>query len=276
MSEQMNVITSQIVAMAKNLNISDTDAGSLYETLQQTAFKDVKDNNDFAAMMVVANQYGLNPFTKEIYAFARGGKVTPIVSVDGWAKLINDNPNCDGVQFTQDDVSATCTIYRKDRAHPTIVTEWLDECKMDTAPWKKYPKRMLRHKALIQCARVAFGFSGIYDEDEAKRIAESSQPAKDVQSTDDGYSEFYDVMKPILLEAARSGTEDLSAKFLELTDKEKSTLNSAERELFKRYWSESSESLKELAQQADIERKQSEVIEDAEIIHGGDDEPATA
>jgi len=30
---------------------------------------------------------------------------------------------------------------------------------------------MLRHKALIQAVRVAFGFSGIYDEDEAQRIA---------------------------------------------------------------------------------------------------------
>lgn len=31
---------------------------------------------------------------------------------------------------------------------------------------------MLRHKALIQCARVAFGFSGIYDQDETERIIE--------------------------------------------------------------------------------------------------------
>ena len=30
--------------------------------------------------------------------------------------------------------------------------------------------RMLRHKALIQCARLAFGFTGIYDQDEAERI----------------------------------------------------------------------------------------------------------
>ncbi len=29
---------------------------------------------------------------------------------------------------------------------------------------------MLRHKALIQCARVAFGFSGVYDEDDARQI----------------------------------------------------------------------------------------------------------
>jgi hypothetical protein len=31
---------------------------------------------------------------------------------------------------------------------------------------------MLRHKAMIQCARIAFGYAGIYDQDEAERIAE--------------------------------------------------------------------------------------------------------
>lgn len=31
---------------------------------------------------------------------------------------------------------------------------------------------MLRHKAMIQAARYAFGFSGIYDEDEGSKIAE--------------------------------------------------------------------------------------------------------
>jgi hypothetical protein len=31
---------------------------------------------------------------------------------------------------------------------------------------------MFRHKVLIQGARIAYGFSGIYDEDEAQRIIE--------------------------------------------------------------------------------------------------------
>jgi hypothetical protein len=29
---------------------------------------------------------------------------------------------------------------------------------------------MLRHKAMIQCARICFGLSGVYDPDEAQRI----------------------------------------------------------------------------------------------------------
>ena len=42
-------------------------------------------------------------------------------------------------------------------------------------PWKTHPKRMLRHKAMIQCARLAFGFTGIYDQDEADRIVETQK-----------------------------------------------------------------------------------------------------
>src|SRR3546814_9231339 len=75
--------------------------------------------------------------------------------------------------YRQDAESCTCIIYRKDRAHPTEVTEFMSECKRGTQPWQSHPRRMLRHKATIQCARLAFGFGGIYDQDEAERIVES-------------------------------------------------------------------------------------------------------
>ncbi|MFO1465836.1 MAG: recombinase RecT [Steroidobacteraceae bacterium] len=63
-----------------------------------------------------------------------------------------------------------CTIERKDRSMPVSVREYLAECERDTGPWKSHPRRMLRHKALIQCARIAFGFAGVYDPDEGDRI----------------------------------------------------------------------------------------------------------
>ncbi len=44
-------------------------------------------------------------------------------------------------------------------------------CKRNTEPWKM-EHRMLRHKAVMQCARIAFGFSGIHDEDDAGVIVE--------------------------------------------------------------------------------------------------------
>lgn len=133
---------------------------------------------EFAAFLMVAREYNLNPLTKEIYAFpAKGGGIVPIVSIDGWVNLVNSHPAADGFEFDveHDDkgelVSITCRMYRKDRNRPVVVTEYYDECKRNTEPWKM-KHRMLRHKAMIQAARYAFGFSGIYDEDEGARIAE--------------------------------------------------------------------------------------------------------
>lgn len=259
-----NVVSNQIVALAKNLNMTGIDEMHLKYVLTQTVFKGANDEQ-LVALMIVANQYGLNPFTKEIYAFPSKGSITPIVSVDGWSRLINDNPNCDGIQFEQDDVSATCKIYRKDRTHPTIVTEYLSECEMTNSPvWKKYPKRMLRHKALIQCARIAFGFSGIYDEDEAHRINGGiTTVMTDVEPVDDGYSEFHNAEYPRLFEAASKGTSELieAQKLLNTLDN---------KDHAKRLWAALSPELKQVAQKADMNN--ADDIIDAEII---EDEPTT-
>lgn len=149
------------------------DEAKLLTTLKNTAFK-IKDgepsNEQMMALMVVADQHGLNPFTREIYAFPDKGGVVPVVGVDGWSRIINSHPEFDGMDFEQDAESCTCRMYRKDRKHPIQVTEYLAECKRNTIPWQSHPRRMLRHKAMIQCARVAFSFSGIYDPDEAEAI----------------------------------------------------------------------------------------------------------
>jgi hypothetical protein len=56
---------------------------------------------------------------------------------------------------------------------PMVVREYLKECYRDVGPWNSHPRRMLRHKAFIQCARMAFGFGGIYDPDEGERIRDA-------------------------------------------------------------------------------------------------------
>lgn len=166
----------------------ESNQQELVETLKATAFKggNVTDAQ-MTALMLVAQQYSLNPWTREIYAFPDKGGIVPVVGVDGWARIMNDHPQFDGMEFAFTEDSCTCTIYRKDRAHPTSATEYLGECRRDTQPWKSHPRRMLRHKAMIQAARLAFGFGGIFDQDEAERIIESKgavidqEPAKKVE-----------------------------------------------------------------------------------------------
>jgi hypothetical protein len=163
------LIQQQVNTLATMFSIPQSD--ELVSVLKGTAFKGQVTDAQMSALLIVANQYGLNPWTREIYAFPdKNNGIVPVVGVDGWSRIINDHSQFDGMDFKQDDESCTCTIYRKDRNHPIVATEYLSECKRGTQPWQSHPKRMLRHKALIQCARLAFGYTGIYDEDEAERI----------------------------------------------------------------------------------------------------------
>ena len=94
------------------------DPDKMLSTLKATAFKQGKDapvvtNEQMMSLLIVADQYNLNPFTKEIYAFPAGGGVQPIVSVDGWLKLINSHPNFDGMEFV-DTIDKFTPIYGGD------------------------------------------------------------------------------------------------------------------------------------------------------------------
>ena len=157
----------------------------LLDVLSKTAFKQKGDiqitREQMAALLAIAQEYDLNPFTRELYAFPHNGGIVPVVGVDGWSKIINNHPQLDGLEFrygpninSVDQKSipewVEAVLYRKDRSHPTVVREYFDECSRDTIPWITYPKRMLRHKALIQAARVGFGFTGIHDAEEARDI----------------------------------------------------------------------------------------------------------
>ena len=173
------------------------DADKMMTTFRKTIFPSVKadgggyreaTNEEVMALLIVADQYNLNPFTKEIYAFPdeRRG-IIPIVSVDGWLRILNEREELTSITFEygndgdaeKSDVWCQCTITRSDRTEPVAVREYLNECKRNTGPWSSHPRRMLRHKAIIQCGRIAFGFAGIYDPDEAERIYEASiQPTK--------------------------------------------------------------------------------------------------
>lgn len=212
MSTALQTLTGNL---AKQFNMGD--GSDLTNTLKATAFKSGTQVSDaqMTALLVVANQYGLNPFTREIYAFPDKGGIVPVVGLDGWSRIINSHAQFDGMDFDQDADSCTCTIHRKDRSHPVRVTEWMAECKRNTVPWTSHPKRMLRHKAMIQCARLAFGFTGIYEQDEAERILEADKPRKintetgEIEIVDDGYQAFEDQWLPVLREAAMGGWDSL-------------------------------------------------------------------
>ena len=54
----------------------------------------------------------------------------------------------------------SCTLYWEGFTCPWVVKEWAQEHRSLHELWLRYPRRMLRHKALIQCARLALGVGG--------------------------------------------------------------------------------------------------------------------
>jgi phage recombination protein Bet len=182
----MQPSTSKAVATTKPSAINlmaarmSVEPAKLFETLKATVFSKAT-NEELLALVVVANEYGLNPFLKELYAFpAKGGGIVPIVSVDGWNKMLVNNADFDGMELVDNVdesgnlVSCTATIYSKSRKYPTKITEYLAECKRNTEPWNNMPHRMLRNRTLCQASRVAFGFSGVKHEEEADSITVES------------------------------------------------------------------------------------------------------
>ncbi len=164
----------------------DMEPAAFVSAIKATVIKGDCSNEQFAAFLMVAKEYKLNPLTKEIYAFPDRGGIQPIVSIDGWMNLINSHQQFDGMEFQDTNgedgklYSVECRIYRKDRARPISVIEYMSECFRQTDPWKKWPNRMLRHKAAIQAARYAFGFSGIMEPDEYDRMKDASPQVKTV------------------------------------------------------------------------------------------------
>jgi phage recombination protein Bet len=171
---------SLLAWMAQKYSVEPT---RMMATLKATCFKGPVSDEQLVALLIVAKEYGLNPFTREIYAFPdKNGGIVPVVGVDGWIRIINENPHFKGMRFTDGPYNADdipqwieCTIAMDNRNIDLTVREWFNECYKDTPAWNSTGRRMLRHRAMIQCGRIAFGYAGIYEPDEAERFANATE-----------------------------------------------------------------------------------------------------
>jgi len=169
---------------------------------------------DLERLLLTAERLGLDPLSNEIYALEKSAaagqkaQIIFVLGVDGWTKIINSHPAFDGMRFVEsalgDDelpLYFECTIFRKDRKVATSVREYMYEAHTNQGAWLTHPRRMLRHKAMVQCARLCFGLSGIYDPDEALRIQETHPLATNMN-------------KSPVLKAGQAKASSLGSKFV--------------------------------------------------------------
>lgn len=155
-----------IQIFARRFNL---DPGRVLDVLRGSCFSVRKDeapfsNEEIAAALIICNQYDLSPFAGHVACFrGKGGKIRAFVTIDGWAHIANRHPEFEGVELEEHNdeegglVAVTCRMWRRGVSRPMVLTERLDECREDTDPWRKRPRRMLRHRAFGQAARYIFG-----------------------------------------------------------------------------------------------------------------------
>jgi len=113
-------------------------------------------------LLRTANHYALDPLQEEVLFTKYDPDWQITISVDGWIKIINRHPHFSGITFQESSeidqglpLWMECTISRTDRTLPMTVREYLSEVRQEGELWNKMPRRMLRHRALQQCARIA-------------------------------------------------------------------------------------------------------------------------
>lgn len=118
-------------------------------------------------LLRLANKYRLDPLSDEIALLQnQDHNYQPFITIDGWSKLMNDHPQYAGMSLRDsteliDGIPTwiECTIYRNDRILPIVIKEYFEEVKTDHPSWQRMPRRMLRHRVIQQCVRLALGIS---------------------------------------------------------------------------------------------------------------------
>jgi hypothetical protein len=118
---------------------------------------------DLDRLLMLSERLGLDPLNNEIYATevmpesGKKARIVYVVGVDGWSKIINSHPQFDGMKFVESAPASDelphyfeCTIFRKDRKVATSVREYMYEAHTNQGAWLTHPRRMLRHKAMVQ------------------------------------------------------------------------------------------------------------------------------
>ncbi len=114
-------------------------------------------------LLRMIQRLSLDPLAREIgFSQYDDGEWYAFITIEGCSKLLNHHPQFSGLVFHQastfiDGVPEwiECSIYRKDRVAPITVREYYIEVRDESTIWQKMPRRILRHRALQQCVRLA-------------------------------------------------------------------------------------------------------------------------
>ena len=140
----------------------------MVDTLKQTVCKGATDAQ-FRMFIEVCRTTGLNPFLREIWFVPQVGIMA---GRDGYLAVANKHAQFDGMETRVErdaknvPIKATCTVWRKDRAHPIICEAYYSEYKKASGVWSQYPSAMISKVAEVLALKRSFAINGVVTEEE--------------------------------------------------------------------------------------------------------------
>jgi len=192
---------------------------------------------------------GLDPFSKQIYAIKRGGKMTIQAGIDGLRAIAERTGELDGssTEWCGEDgqwvdvwlnskppAAAKTTIYRKGSQHPFTGVARFADYNAGQGLWSKMPAAMIAKCSEALALRKAFpaNLSGVYSTDEMQQAdvttvepvtvaAAPALPAGDTKVFSAGKAA---IAKATTLEALTKVTERMEARKSDLSPEQFNTL----------------------------------------------------
>ena len=153
------MISKEVSKAAEQLEIDESELMSWIDLQIEVPAKTV------LVMLRTMQNLHLDPLNEEIsFTQYEDGHWQVFITIEGCTKLLNQHGQFNGLIFNQSETLIDgipewieCSIYRRDRIMPITVREYLIEVRSEKEIWQKMPRRMLRHRALQQCVRLAMG-----------------------------------------------------------------------------------------------------------------------
>ena len=155
------LIAKEVVSAATLLEVDELELRAWIDLQVEVPAKTI------LSLLRTMQHWHLDPLKEEIgFTQYEDGNWQVFISIDGCSKLLNQHSQFNGLVFSQADTLVEgvpewieCSIYRRDRIIPITVREYFVEVRNSHDMWQKMPRRMLRHRALQQCVRLAVGHS---------------------------------------------------------------------------------------------------------------------
>jgi phage recombination protein Bet len=143
-------------------------------------------NDELRLFAYACQRTGLDPFSKQIYAIKRGGKMTIQAGIDGLRAIAERTGQLDGSQTewcgeegdwrdvwlaSKPPAAAKTTIWRKGSQHPFVGVARFADYNAGQGLWSKMPAAMIAKCSEALALRKAFpaDMSGVYTTDEMQQ-----------------------------------------------------------------------------------------------------------